>query len=147
MMSKESLIRYLHQCLFSPTKKTLVKAIDNNKLTTWPGLTSDAVCKHLPESSSATDKSHMKCQCKGICSTTKIPPTKTQKERIKYALEKMELERGINPPQEDEKSNQIFCYNGIVNTKDRTIYVDFTGKFPIISMYSMVAIFIVYYWI
>ena len=39
MTSKEALIRYLHQCLFSPTKKTLVKAIENNQLTTWTVLT------------------------------------------------------------------------------------------------------------
>ena len=146
MMSKESLIRYLHQCLFSPTKKTLVKAIKNNQLTTWSGLTSDDVRKHLPDSSTATDKGHMKRQRKGICLTTKIPPTKTQKERIKYALEKMELERDINPPQEDEKNNQIFCYNRIINTKYGENYVDFTGKFPIKSMDGMVAIFIVYDW-
>ena len=79
MTIKESLIRYHHQCLFSPTKKTLVKEIENNQLTTWPGLTSYAVRKHLPESSPATDKYHMKRQCKGICSATKIPPTKKKK--------------------------------------------------------------------
>ena len=99
MTRKESLIRYLHQCLFSPTKKTLVKAIENNQLTTWPGLSSYAVRKHLPDSSPATDKGHMKRQRKGIRSTTKIPPTKTKKENIKYSLEKMELERDINLPQ------------------------------------------------
>ena len=58
----------------------------------------------------------------------------------------MELERDINPPQENEKNNQIFCYNGRINTKDGTIYVDFTGNFPIRSMDGMVAIFIVYDW-
>ena len=57
----------------------------------------------------------------------------------------MELERDINPPQENEKK-KILCYNGSMNTKDGTIYVDFTGKFTIISMDGMVAIFIVYYW-
>ena len=36
----------------------------------------------------------------------------------------------MNLPQENEKNNQIFCYNGRINTKDGTIYVDFTGKFP-----------------
>ena len=57
----------------------------------------------------------------------------------------MELERDINLPQENEKK-QIFCYNGRINTKDRTIYVDFTSRFPIRSMDGMVAIFIVYDW-
>ena len=99
MMSKESLIRYLHQCLFSPTKKTLLKSIENNQLTTWPGVASEAVRNHLPDSLPSTDKGHMKLQRKRILSTTNIPHTKSQKERIKYALEKMELERDINLPQ------------------------------------------------
>ena len=145
MTSKELLIRYLHQCLFSPTKKTLVKAIENNQLTTWPGLTADAVRKHLPDLALATDKGHMKRHQKDLRSTTNIPPTQ-KKERIKDALEKIELERDINPPQENEKNNQIFCYNGRINIKDGKFYVDFTGKFPIKSMDGMVAIFIVYDW-
>ena len=58
----------------------------------------------------------------------------------------MEFGRDINPPQEDEKNNQIFCYNEIINTKDGKIYVDFTVKFPIWSMDGMVEIFIVYDW-
>ena len=146
MTSKELLIRYLHQFLFSQTKKTVVKAIENNQLTTLPGLTADAVRKHLPDYAPATDKNHIKRQRKGVRSTTKIPPTKTKKGRVKYALDKIELERDINLPQENEKNNQIFCYNGRINTKDRTIYVDFTGKLPIRSMDGMVAIFIVYDW-
>ena len=44
------------------------------------------------------------------------------------------------------KNNQIFCYNGRINTKDGTIYVDFTGKFSIRSMDGMIEIFIVYDW-
>ena len=106
MTSKESLIRYLHQCLFSPTKKTLVKAIENNQLTAWPGLTADAVRKHIPESAPATDKGHMKRQCKGIRSTTKISLTKTKKRNNKKALEKIELDRDIKPPQENEKTTR-----------------------------------------
>ena len=39
MLYKESLIKYLHQCLFCPPKQTLIAAIKNNQLTTWPGLT------------------------------------------------------------------------------------------------------------
>ena len=66
MSSKEGLIKYLHQCLFSPTKATLLKAIRNNQLTTWPGLTATAVEQHLPDSSPATDKGHMRRQRQGI---------------------------------------------------------------------------------
>jgi hypothetical protein len=66
MTSKESLIKYLHQCLFSPPKRTLIKAIQNNQFTTWPGLTANAVQQYLPDSSPATDKGHMKRQKQGI---------------------------------------------------------------------------------
>ena len=71
---------------------------------------------------------------------------KTKKERIKDALEKIELDRDINPPQENERNNQIFCYNRRINTKDGTIYVHFTGRFPIRSMDGMVVIFVIYDW-
>ena len=69
MTSKEEVIKFLHQCLFCPTKSTLLKAIKNNQLTTWPGLTAEAVEKYLPESCPATDKGHTKRQQKGIRST------------------------------------------------------------------------------
>ena len=39
MTSKEYIIKYVHQCIFSPTKRTLVKAIENKQLATWPGIT------------------------------------------------------------------------------------------------------------
>ena len=47
MTSKEYLIKYLHQCLFIPTKRRLVKVIDNKRLATWSGITAAAVQKHL----------------------------------------------------------------------------------------------------
>ena len=60
--SKVDLIQYLHQYLLCPPKQTLVKAIQNNQLSTWPGLTKTVVDKYPPDSSSATDKFHMKRQ-------------------------------------------------------------------------------------
>ena len=83
LTSKESLIKYLHQCLFSPTKRTLVKSIDNKPLTTWPGLTAASVPKHLPESSPATHKGHMKRQSKGLRSTATIADSKSHKEKTR----------------------------------------------------------------
>ena len=83
-----------------------MKEIKNKQLTTWPCLVSDAVRKHLPDYAPATDKNHIKRQRKGVRSTMKIPPTKTKKGRVKYALDKIELERDINPPQEDEKTTR-----------------------------------------
>ena len=45
--SREEIIKYLHQCLFCPPKSTLLKAIKNNQLAMWPGLTAEAVKKIL----------------------------------------------------------------------------------------------------
>ena len=87
MSTKESLIKYLHQALFSPAKATLIKAIKNNQFASWPGLTADAVKKYLPDSSLATDKGHMKRQKKGIRSTT-----------VKMMIETNETQQCINPP-------------------------------------------------
>jgi hypothetical protein len=106
MTSKESLIQYLHQCLFSPPKRTLIKAIDNNQFTTWPGLTAKAVQQYLPDSSPATDKGHMKRQKQGIRST---------KMKLHDKLEKIETARDMNPPQEKVSTNHLFCYNGHIN--------------------------------
>ena len=49
MTPKRDLITYLHQCLFSPPKRTLLKAIHNNQLVTWPGLTTKSVSKYLDD--------------------------------------------------------------------------------------------------
>eukprot|EP00978_Attheya_sp_CCMP212_P011839 scaffold29395_cov55-Attheya_sp.AAC.1 len=54
MTTKQELIQFLHQCLFCPPKRKLLKAIQNNQLSTWPGLTAEAVTKYLPNSCPAT---------------------------------------------------------------------------------------------
>ena len=137
MTSKRALIKYLHQCLFCPPKTTLLKAIRNNQLTTWPGLTAAAVEKYLPDHSPATDKGHMRRQRKGIRST---------QTKVETELERIETERDYHPPGEQEKFNQIFCYAGVIDKKDGTIYVDNTGNFPITSIDGMRAVFILYDW-
>mgnify|MGYP003325311313 CR=1 FL=1 len=137
MTSKQALIRYLHQCLFSPPKRTLTKACENNQLATWPGLTAKAVKEHLPESSPATDKGHMKRQRQGL---------RTTKEKIKDKLDDLETDRDINPPQENEKFNQLFCYAGSIDRKAGTIYVDLTGNFPLRSLDGHMTVFILYDW-
>ena len=135
MTSKASLIKYLHQCLFCPPKLTLLKAIRNNQLTTWPGLTTEAVEKYLPNHAPATDKGHMRRQRKGIRST-----------KMKKSLETIEHTRDMTPPVEREKMNQLFSFVGMVDKKDGTIYVDNTGNFPITSVDGMKAIYILYDW-
>ena len=125
MKSKRDLITYLHQCLFSPPKRTLLKAIHNNQLVTWPGLTTKSVSKYLDDDSPATDKGHMKRLRQGIRST-KIKDT-----NVTNITELAALSTDMNPPKTNEEFNHLFCYTGTINNKDGTIYVDLIGHFPI----------------
>ena len=83
------------------------------------------------------DKGHMKRQKQGINST---------KATIMTALETIETSRDMNPPMENEKSNQIFVYHAVLEPIAGTIYVNYTGNFPIRSMEGNTAIFILYDW-
>ncbi|KAL7552133.1 hypothetical protein ACHAWF_015343, partial [Thalassiosira exigua] len=65
MTSKELPVRFLHQCLFSSPKQTLIKVLENRQLPTWP-LTKEAVVKHLTDHSPAIDKGSMKRQRQGL---------------------------------------------------------------------------------
>ncbi|KAL7474561.1 hypothetical protein ACHAW6_000529 [Cyclotella cf. meneghiniana] len=68
--STAHLVRYLHAALGFPTKNTLLAAIRNSNLTTFPGLTSANIMKHFPES----DKmQHMKQIQQGMHSTKPKP--------------------------------------------------------------------------
>jgi hypothetical protein len=53
-----ALVHYLHKALFSPTKSALLQAVKNGHLVTWPGLTEDAIHKHL-KLTLATAMGHM----------------------------------------------------------------------------------------
>ena len=62
------------------------------------------------------------------------------------ALSIIETARDINPPMEKETKNQIFVYHAVLEPKAGTIYVDYTGNFPILSMEGNTAIYIPYDW-
>jgi hypothetical protein len=53
-----ALVHYLHKALFSPTKSALLQAVKNGHLVTWPGLTEEAINKHL-KLTPATAMGHM----------------------------------------------------------------------------------------
>jgi hypothetical protein len=42
-----ALVHYLHKALFSPTNYALLQAVKNGHLVAWPGLTEEAINKHL----------------------------------------------------------------------------------------------------
>ena len=62
------------------------------------------------------------------------------------ALSTIETAQNTNPPMEKEKQNQIFVYHAVLEPKSGTIYIDYTGNFPIRSMEGNTSIFILYDW-
>jgi hypothetical protein len=67
-----ALVHYLHKALFSPTKSAMLQAVKDGHLITWPGLTEDAINKHL-KLTPATAMGHMNQRRQNIRSTTKAP--------------------------------------------------------------------------
>jgi hypothetical protein len=67
-----ALFHYLHKALFSPTKSALLQAVKNGHLVFWPGLTEEAIHKHL-KLTPATAMGHMNQRHQNIRSTSKTP--------------------------------------------------------------------------
>jgi hypothetical protein len=65
-----SLVNYLHKAMFSPTISALLQAVKNGHLITWPGLTEQAINKHL-KMTPATSMGHMNQRRQNIWSTSK----------------------------------------------------------------------------
>jgi hypothetical protein len=125
-------IKFLHQCLFSPTVDTLCKAIDNGHLIGFPHLTSKSVRKYLPEST-ATVKGHLNRTRKGLRSTTKESKQEAMK-RLQEAKTKWEATRLDYEPEHDENAEcKIFVGATIGDQFDGTVYTDQTGNMPVVS--------------
>jgi hypothetical protein len=65
-----ALVHYLHKSLFSPMKPALLQAVKNGHLVNWPGLTGNAIHKHL-KLTPATVMGHMNQRLQSIRSTSK----------------------------------------------------------------------------
>jgi hypothetical protein len=72
LRNKGALVHYLHKSLSIPTKSALLQAVKNGHLVTWPGLTEDAIHKHL-KLTPVTAMGHMNQRCQNIRSTSKTP--------------------------------------------------------------------------
>jgi hypothetical protein len=87
------LVYYLHTGFFSPTKAEMLQAVKDGHLITWPGLTEDAINKHL-KLMPATAMGHMNQRSQNIRSTSKAtiekqPPPDTDlgtKTHLVYAV-------------------------------------------------------------
>jgi hypothetical protein len=72
-----ALFHYLHKALFSQTKYVMLQAVKDGHLITWPGLTEDAIKKHL-KMTPATAMGHINQRRQNIRSTSKKPVEKNQ---------------------------------------------------------------------
>jgi hypothetical protein len=105
-------MNYLHKALFSPTKSALLQAVKNGHLVTWPGLTEEAIHKHL-KLTPATAMGHMYQRRQNIRSTSKtsiedVPKTDTNLGTKPHLVYAVLIDQG-------------------------QLYTDLTGKFPVRS--------------
>jgi hypothetical protein len=107
-----ALFHYLHKAVFSPTKATMLQAVKDGHLITWPGLTEDAINKHL-KLTPATAMGHMNQRRQNIRSTSKAPADKQQL------------------PEKDLGAKTHLVYAVVVDQGQ--LYTDLTGKFPVRS--------------
>lgn len=118
--------------MFSPTIATLIKAIKNNYLTIWPGLTVDLIKKHLPPSINTT-KGHMNQQASGLQST------KSQQHSPQLELDDFFPLQALQPT----KTNDVIC--AMISSSDKA-FLDFAGQFPFCSSRGNNYILIAYHY-
>jgi hypothetical protein len=107
-----ALVHYLQKSLFSPTKAAMLQAVKNGHLITWPGLTEDAINKHL-KLTPATAMGHMNQRRQNIRSTSKAPTEKQQ------------------PPDTGLGTKTHLVYAVVVD--QGRLYTNLTGKFLVRS--------------
>jgi hypothetical protein len=124
-----ALVHYLHRALFIPTKSALLQAVKNGHIVTWPGLTEEAINKHL-KLMLATAMGHMNQRRQRIRSTSKTPITASIDD-----VPSTNTNLGT-------KTHLVYA----VLVDQGQLYTDLTGKFPVRSSkgYSYVMVCYVY---
>jgi hypothetical protein len=105
-----ALFHYLHKVLFSPMKAAMLQAVKDGHLITWPGLTEDAINKHL-KLIPATVMGHMNQRLHNIRSTSNAP------------IEKQ-------PPPDTYFGTKTHLVYAVVVDQGQ-LYTDLTGKCPV----------------
>ena len=101
---------------------TWCKAIDAGYFTTWPGLTSNLVCKHLPVSIEMA-KCHLQLARQHVQSTRNQPTRTPPPQPIYQPMMTSGIIQSENPDQEN-----LMCMRP-VNVAGQ-IFSDQTGRFP-----------------
>ena len=123
--NKQKLAQYLHASRFSPAIYAMLRAIKQNNLTTFPGLISQLISKHLSKNV-ATSKGHLDQEFRYLRSTKSsiVDPMKSPPDM------------NIASSQEENNSvtNNILC--SIFDTQELVskAYYNQTGNFPVRSI-------------
>ena len=133
--TKPEAAQFYHQSLFSPPAVTLLNAVKNHQLDSFPGLI-PALLKHLPPST-ATAKGHMHKNRKGLRSTRS---TTQDIKDARLDLDNMNLPQQVCAAHE----HNVVCYAALADTITGTIYTDLPGPFPVRSIRNMQYIFVCY---
>jgi hypothetical protein len=122
--NQKDLINYLNAACFSPVKSTWITAIKNGNFTSWPELTEHTVEKHFSKSTS-TAKGHLNQQRQNV-----------RNKKI------MEAKVNITEPDLDHGIKTQFVYAATIDAGK--IYIDQTGRFPVVSSKGNKYIMILY---
>jgi hypothetical protein len=102
--------------MFSPTKSALLQAVNNGHLVNWPGLTEQAINKHL-KMTPATAMGHMNKLRQKIWSTSKNSITSDIEDE------------SVTPAGLGSKTHFLYA----VLVEQGQLYTDLTGRFPVRS--------------
>ncbi len=137
--SAKDLSQYLHASLFSPVLSTLLYAIKNNHLITFPGINDINFAKHLPKSV-FTAMGHLDQERSGLQSTK----ASTTDELHSTSLSD-DTKLDFFPPKIENDMKTHECMAVIVPFKEtKKAYMDSTGRFPHKSSRGNEYIMIVY---
>jgi hypothetical protein len=100
--------------MFSPTKSALLQAVKNGHLITWPGLTEQAINKHL-KLKTATTMGHINQRRHNIRSTSKTPITSDMEDVT------------VTPAGLGTKNHLVYA----VLVDQGQLYMDLTGTFSV----------------
>jgi Reverse transcriptase (RNA-dependent DNA polymerase) len=129
----KDIIKFLHLSLYSPTKSTLLKAIQNNHFVGWPGLTQQNVKRYL-QLEEPTIMGHMDQQRQGTRSTT----------RTRVTNETVTQDQPTIGHNEDTPTRTHMAYISIQDLPTGRVYTDQTGAFPVVSSQGIKAVMIMY---
>ena len=118
--TKQELAKYLHAACLSPPVSTFTAAIAKNNFSSWPGLTTKLINRHLPKSI-LTYQGHLHKEKQGLQSTKSLNKNLHLSEQL---LDQFPLSEIPNV-----KTHHV-CYVLVDPHKIATGYMDLTGRFP-----------------